>query len=74
MIRQVADAFGVGVFDEAAFKAHLGGVAGAAIGGSIAEEALHFVPVFGWAAKALHMALKGEAVIEYFYERSPLTD
>jgi len=76
MIRQVADEFGVGVFDQSAIKAHLVGITGAAVGGSIAGEALHFVPIFGQIAKSAVMAGKakliGKAVIEYFYEKSPL--
>ena len=76
MIRQVADEFGVGVFNESAIKAHLAGVAGAAIGGSIAGEALNFLPIIGHVAKSGIMAIKakaiGAATIEYFYEKSPL--
>ena len=76
MIRQVADEFGVGFFDESAIKAHLAGVAGAALGGSLAGEALTFIPVFGQIAKSAVMAGKakviGEAVVEYFYKKSPL--
>ena len=76
MIRQVADAFGVGFFDESAIKAHLAGAAGAALGGSIAGEALNLVPGLGHIAKSVIMAGKakviGEVVIEYFSEKSPL--
>jgi uncharacterized protein (DUF697 family) len=78
MIRKVADTFGVGFFDEAAVKAHLGGVAGAAVGGSIAGEALTFIPLVGPILKAGALAgtakLIGAAVIEYFYDESPLQD
>jgi len=76
MIRQVADAFGVGFFDESAIKAHLAAVAGAALGGSLAGEALIVVPVFGPIVKSAIMAGKakviGASVIEYFYDKSPL--
>lgn len=76
MIRQVADVFGVGFFDEDALAAHLGGILGSAIGGGIASELLGAIPVLGWAFKSGGMALKaqalGQAVIEYFAERSPL--
>jgi uncharacterized protein (DUF697 family) len=76
MIRQVADAFGVGVFDMNVVVAHLGGIVASAIGGSIASEVLGLIPVFGWLAKSAGMAAKaaiiGEATIEYFREVSPL--
>lgn len=78
MIRQIADTFGVGVFDESAILAQLGGAAGAALGGSIAGEVLNFIPIFGQIGKAGVMAVKaqtiGDAVIEYFYKKSPLAD
>lgn len=77
MIRQVADAFGVGVFDESAIKAHLAGVVAASVGGIIAGEALNFIPLVGQIVKAGLMAGKakiiGEAVIEYFEKESPLS-
>jgi uncharacterized protein (DUF697 family) len=76
LIRQVADAYGVGVFDNSAVKAHIAGVVGAALAGTIAGELLTAIPVFGWIAKAAILAGKakliGEAVIEYFEENSPL--
>ncbi len=76
MIRQVADCFGIGVFNESALKAHLAGVAGATAGGSIAGEVLNFIPIFGHIAKSVVMAGKaaliGEAIIDYFYDESPL--
>ena len=78
MIRQVADAYGVGFFDESAVKAHLGGVVAASVGGIFAGEALNFVPILGQILKAGLMAGKakliGKAVIEYFQEVSPLPD
>jgi hypothetical protein len=77
MIRQVADTFGVGVFDMDAVGAHLGGLVASAIGGSIASELLGAIPLVGWAAKSVGMGVKanliGEAVIEYFRDLSPLS-
>lgn len=77
MIRQVADAYGVGFFDEAAIKAHLGGVVAASVGGIVAGEALNFIPLVGQILKAGALAGKakiiGEAVIEYFEDISPLS-
>jgi hypothetical protein len=77
MIRQVADVFGVGVFDMDAVTAHLGGLAAGAVGGGIAAELLGAIPIIGWAAKSVGMATKagliGAAVIEYFHEKSPLS-
>lgn len=76
MIRQVADAFGVGVFDMDAVKAHLGGLVAAAVGGGMVAEVAGWIPFVGWAAKSVGMGVKanaiGEAVIEYFREQSPL--
>jgi len=78
MIRQVADAFGVGFFDESAVKAHLSGVVAASVGGIVAGEALNFIPIFGQIIKAGLMAGKaniiGQAVIDFFEEESPLQD
>src|SRR5215211_106831 len=69
MIRQVAEAFGVEAFDEDSLKAHLGGVLGS-VTGAVAAETLNFIPVIGWAAKAVTMHIKadtiGKAVIDYF--------
>ncbi|HEX7150692.1 MAG TPA: hypothetical protein VF618_04320 [Thermoanaerobaculia bacterium] len=76
MIRQVADAFGIGVFDKKAMKAHLAGAVGSAVGGGLVAEGLGLVPFVGWALKSGAMATKaavmGKAVIEYFEEQSPL--
>lgn len=75
MIRQVAEKFGVQSFDEEGLKAHLGGVV-ASVGGTVAAGAAEFVPIVGWAAKAVVLSAKakvlGEAVIDYFYSKSPL--
>lgn len=77
MIRRIADVFGVGVFDMSAVKAHLSGLAASAIGGAIAAEVFGWIPVIGWAAKSGAMSVKakliGEAVIEYFRDKSPLS-
>lgn len=76
MIRQVAEKFGVQSFDEEGLKAHLGGVVASVVGGSAAAGAAEFVPIIGWAAKAFVLSAKskvlGEAVIDYFYSKSPL--
>lgn len=78
MIRQVADAFGVGVFDMDAVKAHLGGLVAATVGGGVVAEVTGWIPVVGWVAKSIGMGAKakviGEVVIEYFREQSPLPD
>jgi uncharacterized protein (DUF697 family) len=77
MIRQVADKFGIGVFDEAAVKAHLSGIIGSSIGSALAAEVLGWIPGVGWAGKSAGTAAKakliGEAVIDYFKENSPLS-
>jgi hypothetical protein len=78
MIRQVADAFGVGVFDQEAVKAHLAGVMAGALGGTVASEVLSALPILGWIAKSAILTTKvgliGEAVIDYFHDHSPLPD
>lgn len=76
MIRQVADAFGLGVFDMDAVKAHLAGLFGGVVVGGVIAEVTGWIPVVGWISKSLGMGAKtgaiGEAVIEYFRELSPL--
>ena len=76
MIRQVAEKFGIQSFDEEGLKAHLGGVVASVVGGTAAAGAAEFIPVFGWIAKAGVLSAKskilGEAVVDYFYSRSPL--
>jgi hypothetical protein len=78
MIRQVGEAFGIPAFDEDAVKAHLGGVLASFAGAAVGEGVAMMVPVIGWAAKsyALHVKAKalGNAVIDYFRQRSPLPD
>ena len=76
MIRQVAEAFGIGVLDEDAVRAHFAGVYGSILGSMAAAEVAGLVPIFGWVAKSAMMAGKakliGDTVIDYFRERSPL--
>lgn len=76
MIRQVAECYALPGFDESAVKAHLAGLVGGVVGGSVAAEVLGAVPVIGWFGKSAAMAGKakiiGDAVINYFEERSPL--
>jgi uncharacterized protein (DUF697 family) len=71
MIRAVAEAYGVDTYDKEAVV----GVITAASSGKLAVELLSFIPVFGWIAKAGIAAgitkAVGEAVINYFQERSP---
>lgn len=78
MIRRIADVFAVGVFDMDAVKAHLGGLVAAGVLGGIVGEVAGLIPVVGWVTKSLGMRAKaliiGEAVIEYFREKSPLAD
>lgn len=75
MIRQVADCYGMGVFDMKSVTSHVGTLVGSAMGGT-ASELLSFVPVVGWAIKAGGLAAKakviGELVIDYFEEHSDL--
>jgi hypothetical protein len=76
MARQVADAFGIGAFNEEA----LGGVIGSAtiggIVGGVIAEGVGWIPIGGWLVKSAMMAGKakliGEAVIEFFRDLSPL--
>lgn len=76
MIRQVAECYGIQGFDESAVKAHLGGLIGSMVGGSVAAEVAGMIPIVGWIGKSATMAAKakviGDAVINYFEERSPL--
>jgi hypothetical protein len=76
MIRQVADAYGIQVMDEDAVRAHFAGVFGSILGSMAAAEVAGLVPVFGWIAKSAMLASKaklmGDAVNDYFRERSPL--
>lgn len=77
MIRQVAAAFGIARFDEEAVKGHLRGLAASGFG-AVAAELVGTVPVVGWIMKSGTLGVKakalGQAVIDYFRERSPLPE
>ena len=72
MIRSVAQAFSVTNYNAEAVVA----IMAASGTGLMASEALSFIPIAGWAVKAVVaggiMKGMGEAVIKYFRERSPL--
>lgn len=72
MIRSVAQAFAVTSYSAEAVV----GIMAASGTGLMASEALSFIPIAGWAVKAVVsggiMKGMGEAVIRYFRERSPL--
>ena len=72
MISRVANSFEVHTYS----KEGVLGVIGACLTGKMAAEALSFIPIFGWVAKAAIASgitkAMGEAVIAYFRERSPL--
>lgn len=76
MVRQIADCFGVKVFDMNTVKAHLGTVIGSSIGGGLAAEIAGWIPIIGGPIKACTLTGKahviGECVIDYFAEISPL--
>jgi uncharacterized protein (DUF697 family) len=76
MVKQVADVFGVDVFDEQAFLTSVGSTIASALGGAAITEVVGLIPVVGWAIKSLSMAAKarliGDAVVDYFYKLSPL--
>ncbi len=79
MINQVADAYQVSAFDMKHLNGTLGGAVGSAISGIfIAEMVGGAIPLIGWAVKGAFMAAKakviGDAVINYFRERSDLPD
>jgi len=78
MIRQVAAAFGIEVFDMESVKAHLGGLLASSVGGGLASEVMGTIPVIGWIAKSVVLGLKAEGlgagIIEYFRVRSPLPE
>lgn len=78
MVRQVAAAFGIEVFDMESVKAHLGGLLASSVGGGIATEVMGTIPVIGWIAKSVTMGLKAEGlgagIIDYFRARSPLPE
>ncbi len=78
MINQVASAYQVNAFDMDHLTATLGGTVGSAIAGGVISEFVGVIPLVGWAVKSAGMAAKakviGEAVINYFRERSELPD
>lgn len=71
MINKVANAFGVKEYNKEAVVATVA----ACTGGKWAAEALSFIPVAGWAVKAVIASgmtkALGEAVIRYFRNCSP---
>ena len=78
MINQVANAYEVSAFDMDHLTGILGGAVGSAIAGSVIAEFVGVIPLVGWAVKSAGMAAKarviGDAVINYFRERSNLPD
>ncbi|MCY3917170.1 MAG: hypothetical protein OXG49_14280 [Chloroflexi bacterium] len=78
MITQVANAYEVNDFDIDHLKALLGGAIGGVVAGNVIAEVTGLIPLVGWAAKSAGMAAKaktiGDAVINYFRERSDLPD
>jgi uncharacterized protein (DUF697 family) len=78
MIRQVAAAFGIEVFDMDSVKAHLGGLLASGVGAGVASEVVGTIPLIGWIAKSAVLGLKaeglGKGIIDYFRARSPLPE
>ena len=78
MITQVANSYEVNDFDIDHLKALLGGAVGGVVAGGVIAEVTGLIPVIGWAAKSAGMAAKakviGDAVIQYFRERSELPE
>ncbi|HEX8242917.1 MAG TPA: hypothetical protein VF541_05465 [Longimicrobium sp.] len=78
MTRKVADAFGVGTFDEDALAAVIGGALSGGFAGAVIGEGVGWIPFVGWAVKSAMMGAKakllGNTVIDYFYGLSPLPD
>jgi hypothetical protein len=76
MTRQVADAFGVGVFNEKALANALGTAVGSTLVNTIIAELSGLIPGAGPVMKSGMMGAKakliGEATIEYFKDLSPL--
>lgn len=76
MIKQVADAYEVSAYDMDHLKTTLGGVVGGAVAGGVISEVVGLIPVVGLLVKSGAMAAKakvlGQAVIDYFRERSTL--
>lgn len=77
MARQVADAFGVGVFNEKALANAIGTAIGSAVANGAIAELVVFIPFVGPVMKSGMMGTKakliGEATIDYFKGSSPLS-
>ncbi len=78
MINQVANAYDVSAFDMDHLTGILGGAVGSAVAGGVIAEFVGVIPLVGWAVKSAGMAAKarviGDAIINYFRERSELPD
>ncbi|MEL6149619.1 MAG: hypothetical protein AAFV33_13150 [Chloroflexota bacterium] len=78
MMEQVARTFEVGAFDKDHAMQSIGTLAASGAAGGVIGEAIGLVPVIGWAVKSGMMGAKahliGNAVIDYFKERSTLPD
>ncbi|MEM6281352.1 MAG: hypothetical protein AAF787_04090 [Chloroflexota bacterium] len=78
MMEQVARTFEVAAFDKDHALQSIGTLAASGAAGGVIGEAIGVVPVIGWAVKSGMMGAKahliGNAIIEYFKERSPLPD
>jgi hypothetical protein len=76
MVRQVADAFGVGAFDSDALGAVIAGGTAGGVAGAVIAEGVGWIPLVGWGVKSVMMSAKakviGEIVIDYFRDLSPL--
>lgn len=78
MISQVANAYEVNAYDMDHVTGVLSGAVGSAIAGGVIAEFVGVIPMVGWAVKSAGMAAKarviGDAIINYFRERSELPD
>ena len=78
MLEQVARAFQVEAWDKDHAMQSIGTIAASGVAGGVIGEAIGLVPVFGWAVKSGMMGMKarliGNAIIQYFEDRSPLPD
>ncbi len=75
MLTQVAQAFGIGAFDQEAALTTIGATVASGVTGSLIAEGVGLIPVVGWAVKSGIMSAKakmlGDAVVEYFKKLSP---